>query len=84
MKKPNLLSFGLGSAKLDPFTATFSLPAGYTCPGAQDCLARAKMGSDGKVHVTSGPKTVFRCYAATMEARHPSVYKSRRHNLELL
>ena len=35
------LSFGKGNAKLGEEIATFSIPAGWTCPGASQCLARA-------------------------------------------
>jgi hypothetical protein len=65
------LRFGRGNAKLkDPNILTFSLPAGWSCPGAAACLSKADRGT-GKVK--DGPATSFRCYAATMEARHTSV-----------
>jgi Gene product 88 len=74
------LSFGKGNNKLGASVYTFSLPAGWTCPGARDCLA--KVGLDGKL--TDGPDTQFRCFAASMEARMPSVRNSRRANLDAL
>lgn len=78
-RKP--LRFGRGNAKLDNAIYTFSLPAGHTCPFARDC----RSSSDRKTGViTDGPKTIFRCYASMMEARHPSVRKSRWHNHEQL
>jgi hypothetical protein len=38
----NKLSFGTNNAKFANSVkrATFSIPAGWTCPGARDCLAR--------------------------------------------
>jgi hypothetical protein len=75
------LSFGKGNAKLGKNVATFSLPAGYTCPGAADCLSRANRQT-GKI--TDGPATLFRCFAATAEARHVNVRESRWDNLEAL
>jgi len=49
---------------------TFTLPAGYTCPGAKDCLARADRKT-GKVK--DGPDTEFRCFMASLEATFPSL-----------
>lgn len=76
-----LLKFGKGNAKLDERIATFSLPAGYTCPGASACLARANRET-GKV--TDGPLSQFRCFAASAEAAFPSVRKNRWDNFDLL
>lgn len=75
------LKFGQGNAKLDDAIFTFSLPAGYTCPQARDCKSKAHPKTG---RITDGPDTVFRCYAATMECRRPSVRVARWHNLELL
>lgn len=79
---PSILSFNTDNAKLrGTQTAAFSLPAGYTCPGAKDCLAwfdrdvkKLKDGKDAK----------YRCFAATMEAAFPSVAKSVHRNLSIL
>ncbi len=79
--KPERLRFGHGNAKLDAAIFTFSLPAGHACPFARDCQARADRDT-GKVK--DGPETAFRCYAASMEARHSSVRNSRWHNFDLL
>src|SRR4029077_12086494 len=76
-----LLKFGKGNAKLDKQIATFSLPAGYTCPGASACLARANRIT-GKV--TDGPLAQFRCFAASAEAAYSNVRESRWHNFDLL
>lgn len=76
-----LLKFGKGNAKLDKQIATFSLPAGYTCPGAQACLARANRIT-GKV--TDGPLQQFRCFQVTSEARSPQLRAMVWHNFTLL
>jgi hypothetical protein len=75
------LHFGRGNAKLDPAVFTFSLVAGRTCPGARECLSRSDRE---RGTIRDGHHTRFRCYAASMEARHPSVRRMRWKNLELL
>ena len=75
-----LLTIGMGSAKLGQDTATFSLPAGWTCPGARECMARADRET-GKV--VRGKHSKFTCYAASMEWRS-SVRESRARNERLL
>ncbi len=52
----------------------WNLPAGYTCPGARDCISTV----DPKTG-TFDPKSKFRCYAAVAE-RYPSVRKTRWEN----
>lgn len=78
------LKFGKGNSKIADNVATFSIPAGKTCPGAESCKSTAIMGKDGKVSVKDFPSTVFRCFAASDEARYPNVYKARKFNLEAL
>lgn len=85
------LTFGIGNAKLQDGTYTFSLPAGKTCPGACDCLAHVDEVTkivDGvsvpAFRLVDGKKQKFRCFAASMEAGRPSVYHSRQKNLRLL
>lgn len=75
------LRFGASNAKLPQGVHTFSIPAGWTCRFAKNCLSKAdrKTGC-----ITDGNNTEFRCYATTMEARHTSVRLSRWHNLEQL
>jgi hypothetical protein len=75
------LKFGKGNAKLDKTIATFSLPAGWSCPGAAQCLARADRNT-GKI--TDGPLSQFRCFAATAESAYRNVRESRWHNFDLL
>jgi len=79
--KNKKLSFGKGNAKVGDHVYTFSLPAGHTCPFANECLSRADKKT-GKIK--DGPQTVFRCFAASMEARMPSVRVSRWNNLDIL
>ncbi len=79
-EKPKL-KFNLGgNAKLSKEIVTFSLPSGYTCPGARDCLAKADMET-GKI--IDGPHQKFRCFSAVSETR-PAVRAQRWHNFALL
>lgn len=73
------LKFGKGNGKIEHHT--FSLPAGYTCPGAAACLARANRETG---EIRDGRGATYRCFAASMEARFPSVRDSRWRNLEAL
>ena len=68
-------------AKLGLILKTFTLPAGWTCPGANECLSRADRIT-GKV--TDGEDTKWRCFAASAEAVYPSLRNMDWHNLELL
>ena len=86
--KTTLLKFGEPNSKLKKMLKklglklkTFTLPAGYTCPGAKDCLSRANRET-GKIQ--DGPDTEFRCFAASAEATYPSLRKMVWHNLGLL
>ncbi len=77
----NKLHFGLGNAKLPASIATFSLPAGHSCPFALECLSKADRYT-GKI--TDGPDAEFRCFSATTEARATTVRDARWRNWELL
>ena len=86
--KTNLLKFGDPNAKLKKMIRklgltlkTFTLPAGWSCPAAEECFSRADRET-GKV--TDGEDTVFRCFMASAEARSPSLRKLVWHNFELL
>lgn len=80
MNTQTLLKFRLGNAKLGKAIHTFTLPAGYTCPGADKCQSRF----DRKLNkIVDGPNTVYRCFAASGESR-PNVRSIADHNLELL
>ena len=82
------LKFGKPNAKLAKMAkklklklATFTLPSGYTCPGAKDCLSF----SDEKTgKIKDGHFTKFRCFMASAEARSPSLRKAVWHNFDLL
>lgn len=76
-----MLSFGRKNAKLGKNVATFSLPAGFSCPQALNCLSKANKDT-GKIK--DGSKTEFRCFSASSEALYPNVRKSRWSNFEQL
>ena len=77
-----LLKFSSGNAKLqNRGIALFSLPAGYTCPGAVGCLAKFSREQN---KIIDGPKQRYRCYAASQEAIYPSLRRATDHNLRLL
>jgi protein gp88 len=79
------LRFQIGdNAKLDrqlTTYATFSLPTGFSCPGARECLASADRKT-GKI--TDGPSTSYRCFSASMESLRPQMRKSRWSNFDAL
>lgn len=74
------MKFGQGNSKLDEGITTFSLPAGWFCPFADQCRSRADRAT-GKI--TDGPNTTFRCFSASGEVRG-SVRDARWHNADLL
>ena len=77
-----LLTFGTSNRKLvGRSTATFALPAGFTCPGALECLSRFDR-TDNKV--VDGKNLRYRCYAASLEALRPNVRASVDRNFRLL
>jgi len=78
---PELLRFQLGNAKLPVTTLTLSMRAGYTCPGADKCFA---LVAKGKIKEKEKKEGHFRCFAASAEARHPSVYEAHLRNERLL
>ena len=88
----NLLRFGTPNAKLKALetseynltrkkVATFSLPSGYTCPGARECLSFANRKT-GKIK--DGKHTKFRCFQASAEATYPSLRKMVWNNYDAL
>ncbi len=88
----NLLRFGTPNAKLKALetseynltrkkVATFSLPSGYTCPGARECLSFANRNT-GKIK--DGKHTKFRCFQASAEATYPSLRKMVWNNYDAL
>jgi hypothetical protein len=76
-----LLKFNKGNAKLANDIYTFSLPAGYSCPGAKECLSRAGRHGSG---IKDGLETKFRCFAASDEAQYKNTREQRWHNFDLL
>ena len=86
--KSELLKFGMPNAKLKKLAKklklklkTFSLPSGWTCPGAKDCHSRAHRDT-GKIK--DGKHTEFRCFQASAEAVYPSLRNAVWHNMDLL
>ena len=84
----NLLKFKNANGKLKKMAKklglilkTFTLPAGYTCPGAKDCLAYADRKT-GKI--TDGEETEWRCFMASLEATFPSLRAMVWENLEMI
>lgn len=70
-----------GNSKLEGRTASFSLPAGFSCPGAVEC----KTFADRKTgRITDGKKQRYRCFSASEEAAFPSVRAQRWHNFDLV
>lgn len=60
---------------------SFSLPAGYTCPAAKDCILKADQHT-GKI--IDGDNIKFRCYAASMESIYPNIRKMVWNNYSIL
>ena len=77
----NLLKFGFGNAKISNSIATFSLPAGHTCPFAKECFSKADRIT-GKL--IEGKHCRFRCFSASQENSYPNVRKARWHNFNIL
>jgi len=64
----------------------FSLPSGYSCPGAFNCKTFADR-TTGKIRDEQKPDAdgiIYRCYAAMDEARRPNVRAVRWNNFDLL
>lgn len=62
---------------------SLDLLAGWTCPGAKECLSKVVV-IDDKRKIQDGKDCVFRCYAASGEVRLPNVYALHKHNTDLL
>lgn len=77
----SLLAFGEGNAKLGKSTFTFTLPAGVTCPGAEQCLAHVDPHTN---KLKDGPKQQFRCFAASTEVAYTTLRNRVRANLSAL
>lgn len=77
----NLLKFGQGNSKLGKQIWHVSLPAGWSCPGAKECLARVPRAG-GKL--MDGPDSKFRCFSASQEVLYKQTRDARWHNFDLL
>lgn len=73
------LSFQNGNAKLEKGIYTFALPAGHTCPGAGECMAKADRIT-GKVK--DGQNQRYRCFSAGQELYLKGTRKSRWDNFD--
>jgi len=61
------------------------LLSGYSCPGAEDCYAYARVNKKtGKRTIQEGKKTKFRCFSATQEAAFNDTFNQRKYNFDLL
>ena len=60
---------------------SFSLPSGYSCPFASDCLSKADRVT-GKI--TDGKETLYRCFAASLEAIYINSRNLRWDNFDIL
>tara|TARA_B100000161_G_scaffold82949_1_gene57767 strand:- start:1224 stop:1949 length:726 start_codon:yes stop_codon:yes gene_type:complete len=78
-----LLKMSKGNKKLKN-TLIFDLPAGKTCPMANECKSYVVMNDNGKTSIKDGENNIFRCYAASQENQYPNVYKARKYNLDLI
>ena len=78
-----LLKMSKGNKKLKN-TLIFDLPAGKTCPMANECKSYVVMNDNGKTTIKDGENNIFRCYAASQENCYPNVYKARKYNLHLI
>jgi hypothetical protein len=75
------LKFGEGNAKLSKAIATFSLPAGHSCPFAKECLSKADRIT-GKI--IDGKHCKFRCFSASAENTYKNVREARWFNFDLM
>lgn len=75
------LKFSKGNSKLGKHIYNISLPSGFTCPSALDCLSKADKVT-GKI--TDGANTKFRCFSASQEAVYKPVREQRWFNFNLL
>ncbi len=82
LKLPDKLIFGYENAKLEGSGIYHtSLPAGWTCPGALKCWAKADWDTG---LITDHPRQEFRCFAASEEAVYTNVRIARLMNMGML
>ena len=73
-----------GNKKLSKDTLILSLPAGRTCPGANNCKSFVEINKDNKRILKRGNDCIFTCFAASEELRYPNVFNSRKYNFDLI
>jgi hypothetical protein len=84
MPNKQFLAFGEGNAKLNSNSVKihhFSIPAGWSCPGALECWAKATI-NEGLIQ--DHPRAKYRCFSASMESLRPMVRAQRWNNFALL
>jgi hypothetical protein len=59
---------------------SFDLPAGHSCPFAEQCRSSVIETPDGR-RIQDGHKTEFRCFSASQEVIYTTTHNARRHNL---
>ena len=57
----NLLKMSKGNKKLSKDTLILSLPAGRTCPGANNCKSFVEINKDNKRILKRGNDCIFTC-----------------------
>ena len=60
---------------------TFSLPSGYSCPSADECLSKADKHTG---QLKDGKGSLYRCFSASTEAMYKQTRNQRWYNFELL
>ena len=69
---------------------SLDLLSGYSCPYANECLSKAtptgeiSAAGNPRLKIVDGKNTKFRCFSASQEVKNPNVYKSRKHNFDML
>ena len=81
MVDSRVLTFSNENTKVGKDITTFSLPAGWTCPFAQDCKMKVDRYTKEREY---GDKNKFECYAAWMEIQYQYLRENRWHNYDLL
>lgn len=79
LELPELQKYLQGKRKV----YSLDLLSGWTCPAAQDCLAKVYV-DNGKRRLQDGPLTQFRCFSASQEVAYPNVYNLRQFNWKMI
>lgn len=64
-------------------TYSLDLLSGWSCCGADKCLAKVHI-IDGKKKLVDGPNQEYRCFSTQAELIYPEVYNQRKHNLDVV